>query len=76
MERGLFVKISYVFSVAQLFALITGFFFGLLAQTPFFVIKQCTLLVERDSTAVKAICWQPALFKGKQVQGGNTAKYQ
>ena len=53
-----------------------GFFFGLSAQTPFFVIKQGTLLVKGYSTAVQAVCGQPAFFEGKQIQGGNTAKYQ
>ena len=62
--------------MAQLFALIADLFFGLSAQTPFFVIKQSTLLVKGNSTAVQAVCGQPAFFKGKQVQGGNTAKYQ
>ena len=56
--------------------LLLGLFFGLSAQAPFFVIKQGTLLVKGDSTAVQAVCGQPALFKGKQVQCGNTAKYQ
>ena len=60
----------------QLVAVFAGFFFGLSAQTPFFVIKQGTLLVKGVSTAVQTVCGQPALFEGKQVQGGDTAKYQ
>ena len=67
---------TYIGLAARLFALFASFSFGFFAQAPFLVIKQSTLLVKGDSTAVQAVSGQPAFFDGKQVQGGNTTKYR